>query len=172
MIRQIQVSEFPKIYSIMAQSFPLDEYRGYAGQQALMNDPVYSIFAETDANGCVCAFIAIWDLEEFLFIEHLASLPQCRNMGLGSKLLQYVLEHHSKQACLEVELPDREIARRRIGFYERNGFHINPYDYCQPALSPNRSPVPLRIMTSGNTVDAETFSKIKDRLYRRVYRCN
>ena len=75
-----------------------------------------------------------------------------------------------KLICLEVELPEDELTKRRIGFYERNGFVFNEYPYMQPPISKGKSSVPLRIMTYGTAIPEETFEKMKQVLYRRVYK--
>ena len=53
--------------------------------------------------------------------------------------------------CLEVELPETEMAARRIGFYERNGFYYNDYFYMQPPIAEGRNAIPLRLMTTGRS---------------------
>ena len=96
----------------------------------------------------LAAFFAVWELENLAFIEHFAVDARCRNGGLGAGLLQELLQGLGVQTVLEVEPPDHEMAVRRIHFYERNGFVLNPYeDYVQPALSEEAKDLPLRIMT-------------------------
>ena len=75
----------------------------------------------------------------------------------------------SCRICLEVEFPDNEISRRRIGFYERNGFVLNNYPYIQPPISEGRNPVPLKIMTTDKGITEEQFNKIRALLYKYVY---
>ncbi len=169
MIKPLLPSDFDKIFAIMEQSFPIDEYRPYEAQKALFSDPAYRVYGETDNNGRILSFIALWELENCLFVEHLASAKEYRNMGLGSKLLRFAQESSDKLVCLEVEPPETPLSIRRIGFYQRNGFHLNPYPYAQPSLSPGQSPVPLFIMTSGRGIRETEFTGIRDTLYRRVY---
>ena len=72
---------------------------------------------------------------------------------------------------LEVELPEEELSRRRIGFYERCGFTLHPYEYLQPPYHAEGEPFPLRIMTSGtNSFTQEDFQKCRDLIYRHVYK--
>ena len=71
--------------------------------------------------------------------------------------------------CLEVELPEEEMSKRRIGFYERNGFYYNDYEYMQPAISKDRNEIPLRIMTTGGKVTEDRYNEMKDILYQYVY---
>ena len=97
-------------------------------------------------------FLAVWEFESFTYIEHFAVDPVLRNSGTGSAMLQELVRKYQKQICLEVELPEDELTRRRIGFYERNGFVFNEYPYIQPPISKGKSPVPLRIMTYGSAI--------------------
>ena len=66
------------------------------------------------------------------------------------QMLDALLARFDKPACLEAELPETELAARRIGFYERHGFTVNAdYPYFQPALTPGGSPIPLHLLTTG-----------------------
>lgn len=168
MIEKMKWDDFDQVFHIMEQSFPRDEYRPYEEQKALLDNPRYYICTLRQEK--ITAFAAIWEFENFIFLEHLATNPEFRNKGLGSKILQELTRNYNKMICLEVELPDEEIKERRIRFYERNGFCFNPYEYMQPAISKGRQPVPLRIMTSGRSVTEEEFEIIRDLLYRDVYK--
>lgn len=165
MIEKLDFNEFDTVYAIMERSFPLEEYRSYEGQKALLKEPAYRIYVAKE-KGEILGFAAVWELEGWRFVEHLAVDLQHRNRGIGAELLRFLAE---KQCCLEVEPPVTELTRRRVGFYQRNGFFLNDYPYVQPSLGDGRSPVPLHIMTTGNTVSPEEFSKLKALLYSRVY---
>ena len=116
-------------------------------------------------------FLAVWEFESFTYIEHFAVDPALRNSGTGSAMLQELVRKYQKQICLEVELPEDELTRRRIGFYERNGFVFNEYPYIQPPISKGKSPVPLRVMTYGKGITRQAFEEMRKVLYRRVYKC-
>ena len=165
MIEKLKNNEFDAVYAIMEQSFPVEEYRSYEGQKALLKKPAYRIYAAKEERK-ILGFAAVWQLENWLFLEHLAVATQHRNRGIGAEILRFLAE---KRCCLEVELPETDLARRRIGFYQRNGFFLNHYPYMQPSLGEGRSPVPLQIMTSGSTITPEEFARLKELLYTRVY---
>lgn len=165
MLQRINETDFPEIYRIMQASFPDDEYRPYEEQIALFQEPEYRIYYMP------AGFLAVWEFESFIYIEHFAVDPALRNSGTGSAMLQELVKQYQKPICLEVELPEDELTRRRIGFYERNGFVFNEYPYIQPPISKGKSPVPLRIMTYGSAITRETFEEMKEVLYRRVYKC-
>ena len=165
MLQRINETDFPEIYRIMHASFSDDEYRPYDEQLALFEEPEYRIYYMP------AGFLAVWEFESFIYIEHFAVDPALRNSGTGSAMLQELVKQYQKPICLEVELPEDELTRRRIGFYERNGFVFNEYPYIQPPISKGKSPVPLRIMTYRSEITREEFQKMKEILYRRVYKC-
>ena len=165
MLQRINETNFPEIYRIMQASFSDDEYRPYDEQLALFEEPEYRIYYMP------AGFLAVWEFESFIYIEHFAVDPALRNRGTGSALLQELVKQYQKPICLEVELPEDELTRRRIGFYERNGFVFNEYPYIQPPISKGKSPVPLRIMTYGSAITQDTFEEMKRVLYQRVYKC-
>ena len=165
MLQRINETDFPEIYRIMQASFSDDEYRPYDEQLALFEEPEYRIYYMP------AGFLAVWEFESFIYIEHFAVDPALRNSGTGSAMLQELVKQYQKPICLELELPEDELTRRRIGFYERNGFVFNEYPYIQPPISKGKSPVPLRIMTYRSEITRQEFQKMKEILYRRVYKC-
>lgn len=183
MLQFTSQSDFSEIYRIMQASFSDDEYRPYDEQLALFEEPEYRIYympaigMERVGNHSIgnftmhaAGFLAVWEFESFIYIEHFAVDPALRNSGTGSAMLQELVKQYQKPICLEVELPEDELTRRRIGFYERNGFVFNEYPYIQPPISKGKSPVPLRIMTYGGAITRETFEAMKNVLYRSVYK--
>lgn len=170
LVEKTDSGAFDQIYALMEKSFPLEEYRPYPEQKALLNRPGYGLYAaRDDREGNLLGFAAVWEWEDFAFIEHIAVSPDYRNGGLGGKLLDQVVALLEKPVCLEVEPPDGGMASRRIGFYQRHGFFLNPYPYTQPAISEGRSPIPLLIMTHGREISEGEFLTIRNRLYRQVY---
>ena len=81
-----------------------------------------------------------------------------------------MMERAGGRMCLEVELPDTETAKRRIGFYERNGFFLNRYPYEQPPLSKGADRIPMYVMTAGRPVGEEEFESLRRLVYASVYR--
>ena len=173
MLEKMQSEVFDQVFSIMERSFPADEYRTYDEQKALLSEPGYNIYVcmRHDLNGdYAAAFMSVWQFEDFTFIEHLAADPAIRGQGLGSAILQEAVWMFRGQICLEVELPDTDLAKRRIAFYQRNGFYVNNYPYIQPSISKGKQPLPLLIMTSGACITEERFEKLRTELYRKVYK--
>ena len=81
-----------------------------------------------------------------------------------------LLARYGKRACLEAELPETELAARRIGFYERHGFTVNAdYAYFQPALAPGGSPLPMHLLTTGGACTACELRAMETLVHTRVY---
>lgn len=170
MLELMNENDFDNVYKIMEDSFPPDEHRTYEEQKALLNKANYNIYVAK--SGCaeeIQGFMAVWQFEDLTFIEHFAVDKTFRNSGLGSRMLRSIRELVKERICLEVELPYTDIAKKRISFYERNGFTYNGYQYIQPAISRGRNPIPLRIMTTEGCLREGEFTAIKNVLYKDVY---
>ncbi|MBO5897542.1 MAG: GNAT family N-acetyltransferase [Clostridia bacterium] len=171
MLARMRRDEHDALYRLMLESFPRDELRSCEDQRALLDEPTYLPFVVRGEGDEIVALMTVWELDEVVFLEHFAVSPALRGGGLGSRLLSELIERYDRPICLEVELPETETARRRIGFYRRNGFYLNEYDYVQPAYGKDRESVPLLIMTTGGEVDETAFARLRDALYREVYHC-
>ena len=169
MLHKLTLNDFDFVYKIMEDSFPLTEFRPKNEQLALFNDKRYQIYGIRKENQVV-SFAAIWNFDDFIFVEHLATAKDYRNCGLGASLLNEIIISTSKTVCLEVEPPVDDLTKRRIVFYERCGMNFNSYPYIQPSISEGRMPIPLFIMTSKDKIDKHSFEKIKDLLYKNVYK--
>ena len=167
MFTKLNITEFDVIFSIMKKSFPLDEYRPYDEQKALFDNQYYNVYAEKE--DAVKGFIAVWDFNSFVYIEHFAVDPSHRNGGVGSSILRDIAKKYGHNLCLEVELPNSDVSVRRIEFYKRCGFYYNDYPYVQPPISKGKKEVPLKLMTDGNQIDNKSFNMIKEILYTKVY---
>ncbi len=167
-IRAFETTDFDRVYKIMEDSFPPDERRTRAGQMALLGIDKYRILVCCDDENII-GFMAIWDFGESAFLEHFAVDVAYRGNKIGEKMLKEVLADIKKQLFLEVELPNDDVTRRRIAFYKRNGLFLNEYEYIQPAMASGRSPVPLMIMTSTETVERARFEKMRALVYTHVY---
>ena len=90
--------------------------------------------------------------------------------GIGGRMLDAMLARCGKRACLEAELPETELAARRIGFYERHGFTVNAgYPYCQPALAPGGSPLPMHLLTTEGARTSAELRAMETLVHTRVY---
>ena len=167
-LRRLHTGDFDRFYEVLLDSFPPDELRSRAEHKALLDRPDYRVYAHYEEDELL-AFLTVWTMEGFSFVEHFAVRSDRRGSGLGSRLLGKLQSTLKTRLFLEAELPDTELARRRIGFYERNGFYKNDYPYIQPPMEPGKNPVPMCIMTTHGPVDERVFEKLRSSLYNIVY---
>jgi ribosomal protein S18 acetylase RimI-like enzyme len=161
-------SDFSRIYEIMHAAFPPSERRSYDGQHELMNHHYYKPYIQKQRERII-AFLAVWEFDDFNYIEHFAVDAAYRGDGLGGKMLKEYLSHAVKPVFLDIEPPATEIAHRRIKFYERLGFHLNQFDYWQPPLQAGQKPLLLKNMTYPNPVEEVFFRYHKKILFETVY---
>ena len=70
----------------------------------------------------------------------------------------------------EVELPETELAKRRIHFYERLGYqYYGDVEYYQGIFHEEASPQPLRLMMKDPHRNNEEINRIIDLIYQYVY---
>lgn len=166
--------EFDQVFAIMDEAFPDNEMRTYEGQLALLENPNYGLRLKKDDHQRVIAFMAVWEFENFAFIEHLAVARAARGSGIGGKLVEEFLREYasisSNPVILEVEPPHDDFSTRRIEFYKRFGFYYNDFLYEQPPMRATCDWCPLQIMSFPNPVGERAFEVFKKVLYEQVYR--
>lgn len=171
-LRRAGEKDFDQIYSIMVASFPADERRSYIDAKEDLWDSRHFIDVVYGEDDEVIAYISLWNLDSCLFVETFAVSPSHRNDGLGGRMLDELRAQYDKRIALEVELPEDELTRRRIGFYKRHGFSFNEYPYALPPIGFGKKAVPLRIMATDGPLNGAEFKQIKKELYKEVYHMN
>jgi ribosomal protein S18 acetylase RimI-like enzyme len=151
----------------MQDSFPKNEIRSYKGQKALLKEKKYSLFIKQE-NAEIIGFIGVWNLDDYVFVEHFAVSEKNRGKGVGSEILSKIKTKFSKPLVLEVEPPCDIKTSKRIAFYEKNGLFFHDYYYVQPPLEKEREEVELRIMCS-EKLDRNGFEKVRNVLYKEIY---
>ena len=168
MLERMERADFDGMFRLLQESLPEEEYRSRTAQAALFDDPRYAVYS-AGKRGAPDAFIAVWTLPGWRYIEHFAVSQKLRGQGLGTAVLRELFSLLPGRYCLEAEPPETEIARRRVAFYERSGFALNPYAYDQPPLAEGRAYLPLKLLTTGGALTEAEFSALRMLLYRAVY---
>ena len=161
------------VEKLLHESFPIEERRDDAEQRENTDhNPLftpYLIVSELNGEQTNVGIITTWSFNGFHYLEHLATSPQVRNQGFGSQIMEMIKKELKGLIVLEVEEPLDELTKRRVGFYQRNGFKLCDKNYIQPAYRPDGESVPLKIMFYGtDNLDAD-FDKIKRTIYKEVY---
>ena len=158
------------VRNLYIKSFPPEERRGWNDIKKLISqgDSPYNIKV-IEQNETFVGFISWWKFDEFCYIEHFAIDEQLRGAGIGSSALKAFAEE-SCAIVLEVELPDsNEMAKRRIGFYQRNGFIAHEgFNYIQPSYGEGLPSVPMMLM-SANGVETQDLVLVAKTIHRFVY---
>lgn len=159
-----------KIWCLMQQSFSLNYLRTFEHQKKLFESNLCKCKTIEQDNDLLC-FICYWDFDDFIFVEYLATDERFRGEGLGSKLLNDIL-NIGKKIILEVELVKDEdpYSLKRVEFYKRIGFNYNKYFYEQPPLTTKTGFVEMRIMSYPNPIKEDEFLKIKNILHTDCYK--
>ncbi|MFF2908037.1 GNAT family N-acetyltransferase [Paenibacillus sp. NPDC057934] len=160
---------FDQVYDIMKQSFPEAEYREYSKQKKLLSNSRYRLHTEVNEQNEVIGFLAGWEFETFRYVENVAVSPNIRGGGIGKRLMERFMKQSDLPVILEVELPNDELKRRRIGFYERLGFCLLDYSYVQPPLRATQQTLPLQIMSYPVGLTLTQFEMVRELLYKEVY---
>ena len=157
-----------KIKKIYEYSFPIDERRDFDKLIDMLKDVrfgIKGIFVDDDLAG----FISLWDFEEYLYVEHFAVDKELRGNGLGSHVLQNIINETQHKIILEVDLPSDTISFKRIKYYEKFGFILCHEEYIQPPYGDGKDAVPMFIMSKPEIDDYTEFQQIVKTLHSQVY---
>ena len=160
--------DFQMIYSEMEKNFISEERRDRELAKAILEDEKYTVY-NIFSNSLKVGFIALWHLTDYRFIEHFVIYEEFRNRGLGALSL-LKLKELFPNLVLEAELPIEKLASRRVKFYERCGFKLNPQNYIQPPYRDSDDGTPLVIMSYPDLL--ESFTETVSELYKTVYKKN
>ncbi|MDT9177022.1 MAG: N-acetyltransferase [Limnospira sp. PMC 1291.21] len=120
---------------------------------------------------------------EFVLLGYLATVPHLRNIKIGSRFLEYIInvvQQDDKSLILEVEHPDfgenRQLKQRRVAFYRRLGAKIfQDIIYIFPALD-GTTTTEMMLMIIGEKhhykLPQTLVQQLIRDLYSEVYNCN
>lgn len=154
---------------LMIASFPPEEYRDLEDLRLYTDSKPHFYNNIITHNHTPVGFITYWNFNSFYYVEHFAIDPAQRNGGYGKNVLNHLCQLLKQPIVLEVELPEEEMAQRRISFYKRQGFELWNKPYLQPPYKPGDNHLPMLIMAHGNLDCKRDFEIVKETLYREVY---
>lgn len=155
---------------IYETSFPEDERREFDLLKPLDEKSNLDFFVITDNQDVAIGIISLWFFDEFIYIEHFAIQEDKRNNRIGTKVLSKLTAKYSKPILLEAELPENDLAKRRIAFYQRHGFAVQPYDYTQPAYDKTKQSLPMIVMIKADfEITKRFFDSAIATIYKDVY---
>ncbi len=118
----------------LTSDFPKSELKPLKGMHNLMDQGVYDPLLVLEGDRPV-GYAMVWLPQDRkgALLEYFGVLRGLRNAGLGSRILDLLTERYG-QLFGEAEAPssddpaENDLRRRRIAFYERNGFRVLDYD--------------------------------------------
>lgn len=171
---KLSSDNYADFLSLYEMAFPITERRPYSDVAAFdqflnSNNSKFNVIVAKEDN-CFLGFITYWSFDSYIYIEHFAVSPELRGRNIGSMFLKHLMTTVSDKVLLEVELPETNDAKRRIGFYQRLGFDAHPdIDYIQPSYTGGLSDLHLMFMTHGS-VDLTDWKEAIKPLLHDVYK--
>ena len=135
-LKLLDKQELTDLYqSEMVFDFPKAELKPLRAMLRLMDMGQYDPLLITDDEGSPLGYAMLWlpRARNGALLEYLGVLRGKRNGGLGTQVLPLLAERYG-QLFGEAEAPtsddpaENDLRRRRIAFYERNGFRVLDYE--------------------------------------------
>lgn len=157
----------PFIHDLYHSAFPVAERRIWKDLLAMLDASGNMHMLLVLDGDREIGFVVFWIFENGCFIEHLAVDPQNRGKRYGERIMQELMPMGA--LLLEVELPGSPDALRRIGFYERLGFQILPFDYRQPSYHEKGISYPMLLMSNSGIQEEAPYAELLQQIRERVY---
>lgn len=103
-----------------------------------------------------------------LFTSSISACCRMYAAAAAERVRLELLRARGKTIILEIDPPVDDISRRRKGFYERNGFIANDYDYTHLPYHRDCKGHRLIIMSSPRRIDEAEYNNFLDYMRRRV----
>lgn len=135
-LKPLKEAELTRLYETeMVYDFPRAELKPLRAMVRLLAMGQYDPLLIADDQDTPLGYAMLWlpKGRQGALLEYLGVLRGKRNGGLGSRVLPLLMDRYG-QLFGEAEAPDsddpaeNDLRRRRIAFYERNGFRVLDYD--------------------------------------------
>lgn len=152
----------------LTASFPVSELKPFRAMEEMLGQGSYRAWGLMDGED-IAGLATVWNYAPgWALFDYLCVAPHRRSDGLGSRLVQGLVEAERDNVLFgESEVPefapDPDMARRRLGFYQRNGARQAGYDMTLFG-------VPYRVLYwAGSDVDAHEIARQHAALYQRRF---
>lgn len=152
----------------MTSAFPYEERRDSYDEKECLKDKHFKLLSIYD-NDIAVGFTALWVLDGFVFLEHIAIDEDKRSSGYGSRAIELIKSEFNLPIILEAEAPVTEQQIKRIAFYKRLGFTVNDYDYTQPSYHGGEG-VSLMLLSFPEPMTDADFNKFIEETRKSAYK--
>jgi ribosomal protein S18 acetylase RimI-like enzyme len=154
---------------IYESAFPIEEKRPLEKHIKLMREnPLFRFYAAMNAEK-VIGMSVLWELGDFAYIDYLAVAQDDRNKGYGKLIVKQLQHLYNGLMVLEVEMPDKDLAKRRIKFYTQLGFNLLDFPYFMPKYNNPKEVFPMLLMSFPNTIDKNMFEYVMRQIHLNAY---
>ncbi|MFT4033435.1 MAG: GNAT family N-acetyltransferase [Siphonobacter sp.] len=167
-ITSVNHPHFAAIWDLLQASFHPTERRDFYSLQCVLKDERMALLVYEEGQQ-VLALAVLWTFEKFDFLEYLAVDATQRAKGYGTLVMKELLAITKRPFLLEVQPPTDLLNQKRIYFYQRLGFVLNPYHYFQPPYHKMGEAIPLQIMSSPNYLNIDNFKQFTQLMKEEVY---
>lgn len=172
-LREIHTADadYAFVEALWLQAFPEIERRDTAAQrQNTDTNPLFHCLLATSPEGEPIGFLTYWDFGSYCYGEHFATDMRLRNRGYGGQIIREAIDYIARPLVLEVELPQDDLSRRRIGFYQRNGLTLwQDIPYVQPAYRVGGEALPMLLMAASDLEPNRCADQVIRTIHRHVY---
>lgn len=157
---------YKKAIELYENEFSVEERRDYNEQNRVLENEEYHFDFVMD-NDIFLGIMLYWETSNFIYLEHLAILPEFRNKGIGSQALQF-LKNKEKTLILEIEPPIDSITMSRYKFYERNGFLSTSHQHIQAKYHLGDRDLELKILSYPTQITTKQYLEFQDYMTKEV----
>lgn len=157
---------FEGAHALYEAAFPRAERRDMEEISRILQNEDYHMDVLMEGK-TLLGILFYWQTEDYIFLEHFATMAHLRNQGLGSRALG-LLQQKKKPIILEIEPPVDELTNHRYGFYRRNGFVMNPFDHIQAQLRREDPPLSLKILSWPGQVSPSMYRSFVEYMNRYI----
>ena len=134
-LKRLTKPELTDLYRTdLERDFPKTELKPLKAMMALMDMGRYEPLLVTEAARAI-GYAMVWQPRERTgaLLEYFGVRPEYRNGGVGSQVLDLLAERYGllfgeAEAPCDEDPAVNELRRRRLAFYERNGFRVLDYE--------------------------------------------
>lgn len=146
------------IFKSYCDTFPENERRSEAQFENLFQQKKVKLFSILNISDFI-GYLIIWQVDDFIFLEHFEIFRKFRNQQFGAKVLKKIKEVNPHVILeTEPELLNGD-SKRRIKFYARNGFHQISDSYIQPSYGEGKESLKLLLFANFQPQNLERITK-------------
>ncbi len=154
---------FEQSWELYIKSFPKNERRTKKTHLKAMRDKRFFPIIYISPKSELLALCFYWKFSTFIYLEHLAVNSNCRSQGIGSKIIQEIIQE-KLPVVLEIDPPFDAISKQRLHFYQKNKFILTDYTFRQLKYQKRSDELFLNLLCSVK-MDNRLFQEFKNTIY-------